>query len=259
MHAHKLFQTHLKAFWEWIIAIPPNPDSTMTLPAMNEHEILKYYQDRVLLYLFKYSANLKTRGNPDVPVRMEVHEYFNLRTYNAIKSVCIKENDTETKEENENKFKTITETSVSNPLNALFMTIGLGEYEFVFTDAKNEKHIFEIDYREEHNPKPTNCNMTYFRRLLIRTPTPESFVEFYKLACEIDNTSDQKLRISVTNKYSEWNTYSRIPVRRLNTIYMDERIKQRILDDVTDFLNNEAEYDAFGIPYKKTYLLTGVP
>jgi len=231
----------------------------MTLPAMNEHEILKYYQDRVLLYLFKYSANLKTRGNPDVPVRMEVHEYFNLRTYNAIKSVCIKENDTETKEENENKFKTITETSVSNPLNALFMTIGLGEYEFVFTDAKNEKHIFEIDYREEHSPKPTSCNMLYFRRLLIRTPTPESFVEFYKLACEIDNTSDQKLRISVTNKYSEWNTYSRIPVRRLNTIYMDERIKQRILDDVTDFLNNEAEYDAFGIPYKKTYLLTGVP
>lgn len=239
-----------------------NSKPTKTLPAMNEHEILKYYQDRVLLYLFKYSANLKTRGNPDVPVRMEVHEYFNLRTYNAIKSVCIKtenDTDTKTKEENETMFKNITETSVSNPLNALFMTIGLGEYEFVFTDAKNEKHLFEIDYREEHNPKPTNCNMTYFRRLLIRTPTPESFVEFYKLACEIDNTSDQKLRISVTNKYSEWNTYSRIPVRRLNTIYMDERIKQRILDDVTDFLNNEAEYDAFGIPYKKTYLLTGVP
>jgi chaperone BCS1 len=101
--------------------------------------------------------------------------------------------------------------------------------------------------------------MVYFRRLLVRTPTPDSFVEFYKLASEIDNTSDEKLRISVTNKYSEWNTYSRIPVRRLNTVYMDERVKQRILDDVTDFLNSEAEYDAFGIPYKKTYLLTGVP
>ena len=227
---------------------------------MHSHEIPKYYQARILLFLFKNSAILKTRGNPDVPVHMEVHEYFNLRTYNAIKSVCVKEaNASESKEANDDKFKAITESSVHNPLNALFMSIGLGEYEYVFTDNKNEKHMFEIDYREEHNPKTTNCDMIYFRRLMIRTPTPESFVEFYKLASETDNTTDHKLRISVTNKYSEWNTYSRIPVRCLNTVYMDERIKQRILDDVTDFLNNEAEYDAFGIPYKKTYLLTGVP
>jgi chaperone BCS1 len=95
--------------------------------------------------------------------------------------------------------------------------------------------------------------------MLIRTPTHGSFVEFYKLVSEIDNTTDEKLRISVTNKYSEWNTYSRIPVRRLHTVYMDERVKQRIMDDITAFLNSEAEYDAFGIPYKKTYLLTGVP
>jgi SpoVK/Ycf46/Vps4 family AAA+-type ATPase len=101
--------------------------------------------------------------------------------------------------------------------------------------------------------------MVYFRRLLIRTPTPTSFVEFYKLASEIDNTSDEKLRISVTNKYSEWNTYSRIPVRRLNTVYMDERVKERIMSDIREFLKSEDEYDAFGIPYKKTYLLTGVP
>jgi SpoVK/Ycf46/Vps4 family AAA+-type ATPase len=63
----------------------------------------------------------------------------------------------------------------------------------------------------------------------------------------------------VTNKYSEWNTYSRIPVRRLNTVYMDERVKERIMTDIREFLKSEAEYDAFGIPYKKTYLLTGVP
>jgi hypothetical protein len=113
------------------------------------------------------------------------------------------------------------------------LTIGLGDYDYGFTDAKNEKHTFEIDYREEANPRPTSCDgMVFFRRLLVRTPTPDSFVEFYKLASEIDNTSDEKLRISVTNKYSEWNTYSRIPVRRLNTVYMDERVKQRIMDDV---------------------------
>jgi predicted AAA+ superfamily ATPase len=182
---------------------------------------------------------------------MEVHEYFNMRTYNAVKSAI---------SANEKANDKLVGSMLHDPLNSLFMTIGLGEYEFTFTDAKNEKHVFEIDFREECKSRPTNCDgLAYFRRLLVRTPTPAAFVEFYKLASEIDNTSDEKLRISVTNKYSEWNTYSRIPVRRLNTVYMDERVKQRILEDITAFLNSEAEYDAFGIPYKKTYLLTGVP
>lgn len=231
-----------------------SPDTATATLALNEHEIPKYYQTRVLLYLFRHAASLKTRSNHAVPARTEVHEYFNLRTYNAVKSVI----DEKTKD----KEVPAADAAIAayDPLNALFMSIGCGEYDYVFTDAKDEKHAFEIDYREEANPRPTNCDgMAYFRRLLVRTPTTASFVEFYKLASEIDNTSDEKLRISVTNKYSEWNTYSRIPVRRLNTVYMDERVKQRIMDDVTAFLNSEAEYDAFGIPYTKTYLLTGVP
>ena len=227
---------------------------TTSALALHEHEIPRYYQTRVLAYLFRHADALKTRSTPERPVRMEVHEYFNMRTYNAVKSAV-----TANEKESE-KLNSMLQTMLHDPLNALFMSIGCGEYEFTFTDAKNEKHVFEIDFREECKSRPTNCDgLAYFRRLLVRTPTPAAFVEFYKLASEIDNTSDEKLRISVTNKYSEWNTYSRIPVRRLNTVYMDERVKQRILEDITAFLNSEAEYDAFGIPYKKTYLLTGVP
>ena len=227
-------------------------------PALHEHEIPKFYQERVLLYLFRNVSLLKTRSDHEVPPRMETHEYFNLRTYNAVKSVV--EENTKTKLKENDGVQEDAVAVLHAPINSLFMRIGLGEYDFVFTDTKNEKHTFEIDFQEEKNPRPTNCDgMAYFRRMLIRTPTPGSFVEFYKLVSEIDNTTDEKLRISVTNKYSEWNTYSRIPIRRLNTVYMDERVKQRVMDDVTAFLNSEAEYDAFGIPYKKTYLLTGVP
>ena len=224
-------------------------NATETTLALYEHEIPKYYQSRMLAYLFRNSATLKMRTNPDAPARMEVHEYFNMRAHNAVKRAIEKE------EKETIKFGSM----LHDPLNSLFMTIGCGEYDYIFTGADGVKHAFEIDFREEGKTQATNCDLTYFRRLLVRTPTPNSFVEFYKLASEIDNTSDEKLRISVTNKYSEWNTYSRIPIRRLNTVYMDERVKQHIMDDITDFLKNEAEYDAFGIPYKKTYLLTGVP
>ena len=233
-------------------------DIVSATTSLYEHEIPKYYQSRVLSYLFRNSKQLKTQPNPDVPVRMEVHEYFNLRTYNAVKSAIAAAKETDEKE----KVNALMESMsmLHDPLNSLFMTIGCGKYDYMFTDSEKRAHAFEIELREENNPRPTSCDgMVYFRRLLVRTPTPASFVEFYKLASEMDNTSDEKLRISVTNKYSEWNTYSRIPVRRLNTVYMDERVKQRIMDDINDFLKSESEYDAFGIPYKKTYLLTGVP
>lgn len=237
---------HLKAECD---VNPLCKDIDMNPVNWHEYEIPRYYQTRVLLYLFRNAALLKTRSNHALPARMEVHEYFNLKAYNAVKSVI-----------DEKKTKENEASALYPPLNALFLSVGCGDYEFSFTAADGVMHVFEIDYREEANPRPTSCDgMVYFRRLMVRTPTPDSFVEFYKLASEIDNTSDEKLRISVTNKYSEWNTYSRIPVRRLNTVYMDERVKQRILNDVNEFLNNEAEYDAFGIPYKKTYLLTGVP
>jgi predicted AAA+ superfamily ATPase len=225
----------------------------MTTPdekTLHAHEIPKYYQSRVLAYLFRHAADLKTRSTPEVPVRMEVHEYFNMRTYNAVKSAVAA---------NE-KLESRLGSMLHDPLNSLFMSIGLGEYDYVFTGADGVKHVFDIDFHEECKTRTTSCDgITYFRRLVVRTPTPASFVEFYKLASEIDNTSDEKLRISVTNKYSEWNTYSRIPVRRLNTVYMDERVKERIMADIREFLKSEDEYDAFGIPYKKTYLLTGVP
>ena len=227
---------------------------TAIAEALHAHEIPKYYQSRVLSYLFRHAATLKTRSNPEVPLRMEVHEYFNMRTYNAVKSAVA------ANEKANEKLEAMRGSMLHDPLNYLFMSIGLGEYDYIFTDAKDEKHAFEIDFHEECKTRTTSCDgITYFRRLVVRTPTPASFVEFYKLASEIDNTSDEKLRISVTNKYSEWNTYSRIPVRRLNTVYMDERVKERIMADIREFLNSEDEYDAFGIPYKKTYLLTGVP
>jgi SpoVK/Ycf46/Vps4 family AAA+-type ATPase len=227
---------------------------TAIAEALHAHEIPKYYQSRVLSYLFRHAATLKTRSNPEVPLRMEVHEYFNMRTYNAVKSAVV------ANEKANEKLEAMRGSMLHDPLNSLFMSIGLGKYDYIFTDAKDEKHAFEIDFHEECKTRTTSCDgITYFRRLVVRTPTPASFVEFYKLASEIDNTSDEKLRISVTNKYSEWNTYSRIPVRRLNTVYMDERVKERIMADIREFLNSEDEYDAFGIPYKKTYLLTGVP
>jgi len=205
---------------------------------MYEHEIPRFMQPRVLTYLFKHADSLNSTNNSTV--RMEVHEYYkkNRKSYYCAHRSAGSDNNVDS---------------------SLYMTIGLGEYEFVYTDSQKEKHNFKVFYKEEYTPLPVSGELIYFRRLLVTTPTREGFIEFYKDASEIDNTNETKLRISVTNKYSEWITYSHIPIRRLDTIYMNEKLKTKILDDLVTFLNSEDEYDAFGIPYKKTYLLTGVP
>ena len=55
--------------------------------ALFEHELPKFYQSRTLMYLLRNASSLKTRSNHEIPVRMETHEYFNLRTYNAVKII----------------------------------------------------------------------------------------------------------------------------------------------------------------------------
>jgi chaperone BCS1 len=61
------------------------------------------------------------------------------------------------------------------------------------------------------------------------------------------------------SKYGEWMRYNKIPSRTLDTVYFDEKLKQKMRADIMDFLKKEKEYDEFGIPYKKNYLLTGIP
>jgi hypothetical protein len=106
------------------------------------------------------------------------------------------------------------------------------------------------------------CPPTYYRRLRFYANPDHSKHVFDLYATVQDQTSKKKtdeLIIRVCDKYGEWNKYSTIPARKLNTIYIPEDITTRIKNDMSAFLSAKSEYAMYGIPYKKTYLLTGVP
>ena len=52
---------------------------------------------------------------------------------------------------------------------------------------------------------------------------------------------------------------NKLPLRDLNTIYINQDIKDNLLNDITTFLNEESIYNTFGIPYRRTYLFEGIP
>ena len=56
-----------------------------------------------------------------------------------------------------------------------------------------------------------------------------------------------------------WTYLSRLPKRSLDTIVLEDGVKQSVVQDVQDFLNNEDLYNQYGIPYKRNYLFTGSP
>ncbi|HEV7737687.1 MAG TPA: AAA family ATPase, partial [Chlamydiales bacterium] len=58
---------------------------------------------------------------------------------------------------------------------------------------------------------------------------------------------------------AEWrHAFSRLK-RPISSIILDPEIKQKILDDCRDFMENEEWYADRGIPYRRGYLLHGVP
>lgn len=148
-------------------------------------------------------------------------------------------------------------------------------------DDSLEKHFKQIGtgtYRLEYVPNVTMiisfheegivpigtscCPPTYYKRLRFYVK-PIHANHVFELYTIIQDQSAKKktddLIIRVCDKYGEWNKYSTIPSRKLNTIYMPEEITTRIKTDIGAFLSAKSEYAMYGIPYKKTYLLTGVP
>ena len=148
-----------------------------------------------------------------------------------------------------------------------YVQIGYGNYKYTYTapatKTEPEKTAeFLITYRQEGKIVGTHDEATKFEYIKILTDSPVVFHHFYR---ESDNFLENnehdvsKLHVYVMSKYGEWMRYNKIPSRTLDTVYFDEKLKQKMRADIMDFMKKEKEYEEFGIPYKKNYLLTGIP
>jgi ATP-dependent 26S proteasome regulatory subunit len=148
-----------------------------------------------------------------------------------------------------------------------YVQIGYGTYKYTYTvpasKTEPEKSAeFVISYRQQDKIVVTSDAPAKFEFMTIRTDSPVVFHHFYRESdnfLENNEHDDTKLHVYVMTKFGEWLRYNKIPSRTLDTVYFDEKLKQKMRADIMDFLKKEKEYDEFGIPYKKNYLLTGIP
>lgn len=137
----------------------------------------------------------------------------------------------------------------------LKVCIGFGEYCYLY-----KNHEIFINYKEEGNTKGTDRGVEYYKRFTLCCIKENIILEFLKDCYNyIKNINEENTNILITDKYGEWINYNKLPSRTLESIYIDNSIKNKIVKDIEVFLESEKDYNNFGIPYKRTYLLTGIP
>ncbi|KAK7037831.1 hypothetical protein VNI00_010792 [Paramarasmius palmivorus] len=71
--------------------------------------------------------------------------------------------------------------------------------------------------------------------------------------------NETKLRTWTADQSNNWTQCVQIDRRSLNSLVLDPKVKQRIVDDAQNFLASKKWYNARGIPFRRGYLLHGPP
>jgi len=134
--------------------------------------------------------------------------------------------------------------------------ISFGQYKIIFNDT-----IIMVDYNIEGNTRGCADNVQYYKRIILSSNNEQAIKDLIDSIYKEKNKtlSDGKINIFVPEHTGDWIKYQEIPKRNLNSIYIDEKSKDKIINDLKTFTNQEEEYNSFGIPYKRTYLFSGPP
>ena len=151
-----------------------------------------------------------------------------------------------------NNTKNFTTDTIRNENNIKYK-IYFGTYKFIF----NNIHM-TFDYNREGDFKGCGHSVKYYSRIIIGCDNEDNIKIFLK-CIEEGNKSFNKINIYIPEQYGDWIRYQEIPKRKLSSIYIDDKSKYKIINDIRKFLDSEDEYNNFGIPYKRSYLFSGIP
>src|SRR5207248_2247562 len=136
-----------------------------------------------------------------------------------------------------------------------------GKYNLVYND-----HPMTIDYYQKQVvssqsfPYYIEEFILGFPKGIRKTELEALFNEAMKFTKPVEVKRENQLSIYMANAISlTWNRLKYLHKRPMETIYLDENIKDNLVKDLNKFLSREKLYLDHGIPYKRIYLLKGLP
>ncbi|KAJ5047066.1 uncharacterized protein L3040_002910 [Drepanopeziza brunnea f. sp. 'multigermtubi'] len=86
------------------------------------------------------------------------------------------------------------------------------------------------------------------------------FESLFREAHHLALSAQEGKTVMYTAQIADWKPFGEARKKRpLHSVVLDEGIKERIVDDVKDFLTRQSWYVERGIPYRRGYLLYGPP
>ena len=140
--------------------------------------------------------------------------------------------------------------------NKVILEIPIGEYDITYNDID-----IHLSYKEIGEPVGTAYGSVLHNNLIISTNkgSKDDLLKFIYDARDFYKKKPDKHVICKILNNSYWSILSKLPKRNLDTIYLDKNIKENVIEDLEFFFDNEQLYLDYGIPYKRCYLLEGVP
>ncbi len=129
-----------------------------------------------------------------------------------------------------------------------------------YTSVKFKDSIIKYRYKEIGSPKGLNCEIDIYKRIDIQCNTKEILDNLLKECYNYKFYSRYPNKINVFKWYSSyWDKHTMLEKRDINTIYLDKKVLDNFVSDINLFIGNKDKYSKFGIPYKRNYLLSGIP
>lgn len=135
--------------------------------------------------------------------------------------------------------------------------------EPVLLENKNKKFIIMRTYQSD-TVVGTNLTAVKLAKIQINSKSFDDIKELLidaKLFDELGVKKDNKnnIDIYVYEKSGSWICTTTQETKKLECLLLDEKIKQEVIDDMEFFIENKEVYKKFGMPYKRTYIITGPP
>jgi len=137
--------------------------------------------------------------------------------------------------------------------------------EFTLIKAANEKmndKMIKINHQYEYTHYTSYTISFAADKIDVFEAFIKSSAEYYKKHYYNIKTEKNKIKLFISS--SEGNYFERLGSRNprsMDSIYLPQKDKEAIINDLTKFLDPKTEkwYNEMGIPYKRIYLLEGIP
>lgn len=134
-----------------------------------------------------------------------------------------------------------------------------GTYDWYHNDD-----VFKIKFLEEGKVQSSPDGLEYFMRIFVYHEKLDKIQQFletvFSFIYEENDEGKVKLYVNKCNQYhAGWENFNCVDVQSLDTIFIDKKLKDSIIDYLDRFLASKEKYSKFGRNFKTNLLLTGIP